>query len=77
MNYLAQGRSEEDKARYLQPFEESLVVTGGQKPFEEDEERRRKVISSVLDEVKSLGEGTDRGTLDKVSTYMPLYRSRN
>lgn len=62
VNYLAQGRSDEEKAAFVQPFEEALTTAEGQKPFEEDEERRRKVLASVLPEVKSIGNGTDRGS---------------
>ena len=43
MNYLAQSRSEEDKTSYLQPFEESLATAEGEKPLEENVDRRRKI----------------------------------
>lgn len=62
VNYLAQGRSDEEKASFTQPFEDALATAEGQKPFEEDEERRREVFEKVVPEVKGLGQGSERGT---------------
>lgn len=61
VNCLAQGRSDEEKATFVQPFEEALTTAGGQKPFEQDEERRRKVLALLLPEVNSIGSGSERG----------------
>ncbi|KAI0340745.1 PCI-domain-containing protein [Trametopsis cervina] len=60
VNYLAQGRSEEEKTSFVQPFEEVLATAEGQTPFEEDEGRRRTVLVKVLGEVKGLGSGNER-----------------
>ncbi|KAI0787178.1 hypothetical protein BC629DRAFT_1515435 [Irpex lacteus] len=48
VNYLAQGRSDEEKASFTQPLEDALATAEGQKPFEEDEERRRAVFEKVV-----------------------------
>ena len=61
VNYLAQGRSDEEKASFTQPFDDALTTAEGQKPFEEDEDRRRKVVTQVLSEVKGLGSGSEIG----------------
>ena len=61
VNYLAQGRSDEEKTAFVQPFEDILATPEGQKPFEEDEERRRVVLEKVVAEVKGLGQGSERG----------------
>ncbi len=61
VNYLAQGRSDEEKASFSQPFEDALATAEGQKPFEEDEGRRRAVFEKIVPEVKGLGQGSERG----------------
>jgi translation initiation factor 3 subunit M len=38
-----------------------LKTTEDEKPLEEDKERRQKILSMVLKEVKGLGEGSDKG----------------
>ncbi|KAI0089175.1 PCI domain-containing protein [Irpex rosettiformis] len=60
VNYLAQGRSDEEKATFIQPFENDLTISEGQPPLEEDEERRRAVLEKVVAEVKGLGQGSER-----------------
>ena len=66
MNYLAQGRSDEEKTGYVQSFEEILTTSEGQKPLEEDEERRRRAITLVLKEVNGLGGGSDKGASPRI-----------
>lgn len=61
MNYLAGDVSEEEQAKYAQPFQEALSVPDGQPPIEEDEEKRRAVFIKVLKEVKGFGHGTEKG----------------
>ncbi len=61
VNYLARALPEDTRAAYIQPFQESLASAEGQKPIEEDEERRRKVFGSVIAEVTGLGDGSDKG----------------
>ncbi|KAL6309844.1 PCI-domain-containing protein [Sparassis latifolia] len=58
--YLARGHPEEERASYIQPFQDVLTVADNEKPIEEDEDRRRKVLTMVVSEVKGLGDGTDK-----------------
>ena len=61
VNYLARSLPEEQRPSFVQPFQDALATTEGQTPFEKDEERRRQVLSKVVDEVKDLGDGSERG----------------
>ncbi|KAI0751139.1 PCI-domain-containing protein [Daedaleopsis nitida] len=60
VNYLARALPEDGKAAYVQPFQDSLTIPEGGKPVEEDEEKRRQVLGSVLDEVKGLGDASEK-----------------
>ncbi|PIL37471.1 hypothetical protein GSI_01165 [Ganoderma sinense ZZ0214-1] len=60
VNYLARALPEDGRPAYIQPFQESLATPEGQKILEEDEDRRRKVFTSVLAEVKGLGDGSEK-----------------
>ncbi|TBU32985.1 PCI-domain-containing protein [Dichomitus squalens] len=60
VNYLARALPEEGRPAYIQPFQESLATPEGQKPLDEDEERRRQVFGTVLPEVKGLGDGSEK-----------------
>ncbi|RPD66815.1 PCI-domain-containing protein [Lentinus tigrinus ALCF2SS1-7] len=60
VNYLARALPEDGRAAYIQPFQESVSTPEGQKPIEEDEEKRRKVLASVIAEVKGLGGGSEK-----------------
>ncbi|GJE84538.1 PCI-domain-containing protein [Phanerochaete sordida] len=62
VNYLAQGRSDEEKAAFIQPFEDALTVKEGEKSLEEDAERRRNVLKLVLEQITGLGEGSEKET---------------
>ncbi|OBZ70215.1 Eukaryotic translation initiation factor 3 subunit M [Grifola frondosa] len=59
VNYLARSLAEE-RATYIQPFQDALTVTEGQKPIAEDLERRRNILTMILKEVKGLGDGSER-----------------
>lgn len=61
VDYLAQGRTDEERTAFIHTFQNGLTVREGQKPLEEDDERRRKVLLLVLAEVKGLGEGSEKG----------------
>ena len=63
VNYVAEGRSDEDRAGFVQRFEEALAVKEGEKSLEEDPAHRRKVLELVLAEVRGLGEGSEKGSL--------------
>ncbi|EJF62277.1 PCI-domain-containing protein [Dichomitus squalens LYAD-421 SS1] len=60
VNYLARALPEEGRPAYIQPFQESLATPEGQKPLDEDEERRRQIFGTVLPEVKGLGDGSEK-----------------
>lgn len=62
VNYLALGLPEDQRPPYVQPFQDLLTTLEGQKPLEEDLERREKALIAVLGEVKGFGEGSERGT---------------
>lgn len=53
-----------------------MTTPEGQKPIDEDEERRRSVLGSVIEQVKGLGEGTEKGTSSSSISYMLLLTSR-
>ena len=59
--YIAQRRPEPERAPYVQSIEKKLAVGEGQTPLSEDIERRREVFSVVFEDVKGLGDGTERG----------------
>ncbi|KAI0065733.1 PCI-domain-containing protein [Artomyces pyxidatus] len=59
-SYVALSRPEPERASYIQGIQESLQVAEGQIPLSEDEGKRRDVFSSVLSEVKTTGEGSER-----------------
>ncbi|KAI3616701.1 pci domain-containing protein [Moniliophthora roreri] len=60
VNYIVRNRAEDDRAGFIRPFQDALKVEEGQKPIEEDEEKRRKVFSMVVTEVHGLGDGTEK-----------------
>ena len=62
MNYVVRNQSDEDRAAFIKPFQDALKIEEGQKALEEDINRRRKIFSMVLNEVKGLGEGSEKGT---------------
>lgn len=61
VDYLARGRSDEERIAYIKPFVEALMPKEGRKPFDEDEARRRGVLEMVLSRVQNMGDGTERG----------------
>ncbi|KAK1223316.1 hypothetical protein PQX77_013793 [Marasmius sp. AFHP31] len=60
VNYIVRNRPEEDRATFIRPFQDALKTEGGQKRIDEDEDRRRKIISMVISEVKGVGDGNER-----------------
>ncbi|KAJ7591436.1 PCI domain-containing protein [Mycena floridula] len=60
VNYIVRGLSEEERTSFIRPFQEALKTPDGATPFAEDEGRRRKVFVMVIQEVKGLGEGSER-----------------
>lgn len=62
MNYVVRHQSDEDRAAFIKPFQDALKNEAGQKLLEEDINRRRKIFTMVLREVKGLGDGSEKGT---------------
>ncbi|CAA7260135.1 unnamed protein product [Cyclocybe aegerita] len=62
LSYLAKGRSDEERAAFVAPFQNALRSGEGKKPIEEDELRRKLILSKLLPEVKGLGDGSDKET---------------
>ncbi|KAI0638546.1 PCI-domain-containing protein [Trametes polyzona] len=60
VNYLARSVSEDGRAAFIQPFQDAVTTPEGQKPIDDDEDRKRSVLSTVVEQVKGLGEGTDK-----------------
>ncbi|PCH40893.1 PCI-domain-containing protein [Wolfiporia cocos MD-104 SS10] len=60
VDYIARSRPEEERPAFVQPFVDVLETTESQGPIEEDEARRKKVLTMVLGEVKGLGDGSDK-----------------
>ncbi|TFK66562.1 hypothetical protein BDN72DRAFT_844179 [Pluteus cervinus] len=60
VNYIVRSRSDEERAAFIRPFQESLKNEKGSKPLAEDSERRKQLLSMVLDEVKGLGDGNEK-----------------
>jgi translation initiation factor 3 subunit M len=63
VNYVVRNRSEEERTAFIRPFQEALKTDAGKKPLEEDDDRRRKILSMVLVDVKTLGDGSEKGSL--------------
>ncbi|KAI0832776.1 PCI-domain-containing protein [Trametes gibbosa] len=58
VNYLARTISEDGREAFTQPFHDAVSTVEGQKPIDEDEDRKREVLGSVLEQVKGLGDGS-------------------
>lgn len=58
---MARNHPEDERATFIAPFQEALKTEEGKKPIDEDEERRKKVFSMLIAEVKGLGDGTEKG----------------
>jgi translation initiation factor 3 subunit M len=57
------NRPEEERAPFIAPFQNAFKSGEGRKPIKEDESRRKLVLSKLIQEVKGLGDGSDKGTL--------------
>ncbi|KAJ7167617.1 hypothetical protein C8R46DRAFT_1093603 [Mycena filopes] len=60
VNYIVRNRSEEERTAFIRPFQDVLKTESGKKPLEEDDERRRKIFSMVVVDVKTLGDGSEK-----------------
>jgi len=61
VNYIVRGRSDDTRAASIKPFQELLITRDGQTSLGQDVERRRKIISMVVSETKTIGQGSERG----------------
>ncbi|KAK7470302.1 hypothetical protein VKT23_001733 [Stygiomarasmius scandens] len=60
VNYIIRTRPEEERIAFIHPFQDAMKIGEGQKPMEEDQERKKKVFAMVLSEVKGLGDGNEK-----------------
>jgi len=61
LSYIVRNRSDEERATFISPFQNALKSSEGRKPIEEDEQRRKLILSKLLPEVKGLGDGSEKG----------------
>jgi translation initiation factor 3 subunit M len=61
VTYLVRPRTEDERGAFIRPFQDALKTPEGAKPLDEDANRRRKIVLMVIDEVKEVGEGTEKG----------------
>ncbi|KAJ8515805.1 hypothetical protein ONZ45_g6838 [Pleurotus djamor] len=57
VNYIIRGRSDEERAEAIRPFQEALKSSDGAGL---DKERQKKVFSMALAEVKGFGDGSEK-----------------
>ncbi|KAJ7098753.1 hypothetical protein B0H15DRAFT_901333 [Mycena belliarum] len=60
VNYIVRNRPEEERTAFIRPFQDVMKTEPGKPPLAEDEDRRRKILSMVLADVKSLGDGSEK-----------------
>jgi len=66
------NRSDEERASFTAPFHNALKTADGKKPIQEDETRRKLILSKILADVTGLGEGSDKGrSIVKVILSVP------
>ena len=62
VNFLVRNHSDEERTSFIRPFSEALKTEEGNKSLSEDDDRKREIFSHLVPEVKTLGEGTEKGT---------------
>ncbi|KAG7097359.1 hypothetical protein E1B28_004710 [Marasmius oreades] len=63
VNYIVRSQPEEERAASILPFQKALKTDESQKPIDQDDKRRKKILSMVLTELaalKGFGDGTDK-----------------
>lgn len=60
MNYIVRNQSDEERVAFIRPFQDVLKTGEGQKPLEEDEERRKKIFAMAIQEVRGFGDGNEK-----------------
>jgi translation initiation factor 3 subunit M len=65
LSYIMRNRSDEERSAFIMPFQNALKPGEGKKPIEEDEQRRKLILSKLMQEVKGLGDGSDKGNVNE------------
>lgn len=60
VTYLAQEHPEEERANFIQPFQQAFVTAEGQASLSDDRGRQRKTLELVVSAVKGLGSGSEK-----------------
>lgn len=63
LSYITRNRSDEERAAFVAPFQNALKSGDGRKPIDEDENRRKLILSKLVQEIRGLGDGSDKGAL--------------
>jgi len=61
LSYLFRNKSDGERAAAVAPFQNALKSGEGRKPIEEDDARRKLILLKLLEEVRGLGDGSDKG----------------
>jgi translation initiation factor 3 subunit M len=61
VNYIVRNQSDDERAAFIRPFQDALKTGEGQKPLEQDDERRKKIFAMAITEVKGFGDGNEKG----------------
>ncbi|KAF5321762.1 hypothetical protein D9619_000587 [Psilocybe cf. subviscida] len=60
LSYITRNRSDEERAAFVAPFQNALKSGDGRKPIDEDENRRKLILSKLVQEIRGLGDGSDK-----------------
>ncbi|KII95260.1 hypothetical protein PLICRDRAFT_34102 [Plicaturopsis crispa FD-325 SS-3] len=60
VTYIVRSEEADERAAFIRPFQDVLKTGEGQKPLAEDDDRRRKLFTMVLNEVKGVGTGSEK-----------------
>jgi len=60
LSYLFRNKSDGERAAAVGPFQNALKSGEGRKPIEEDEASRKLILLKLLEEVRGLGDGSDK-----------------
>lgn len=61
VEYLARSVPESEQPTFIAPFRNALKTDATQKPFSEDRDRRRAIVTKIIEIVNGLGDGSDVG----------------
>ncbi|KAG1867291.1 PCI-domain-containing protein [Suillus subalutaceus] len=66
-DYATRSSPEDEHATALQSFRDIIKL---EEPIEKDQERRRKALTFVLDQTKSLGDGSEQGYFNLLFSHL-------